>query len=1688
MSVPGGSSRQPHSGQGTAATHESPLTDARAAPPLQDAAEAHGQRSLELLRQRLLDLKTSNVQLNIRFGRSYVRVIDEVPEQIFDVLAMGRSFEFRAVPKPRRDEGSQHAPDVIEAARAAGFDPSYELPEPAASPLKKHSDNLIQTLLFPEDLDAALERLRRRAKTLLEELGVPTLHIVFGSLEWFDSDSSDRAMLAPLVLVQVDLRRELKQGHYRYFIGGSSELEPRTNDTLRLKLRRDFGFELPELPEEPDLGSYFRAVTDVVRGKERWRVRRHVALGVFRFERLVIYQDLAASDWSPKAHPLLQRLLAMTPDGSQPVGDPHDLDAPEFEARAPLLVADADSSQTVAVADALAGHNLVVRGPPGTGKSQTITNLIAAALAQGKSVLFVAEKMAALQVVRKRLVDAQLGEFVLDLHSTKASKREVLNHVEKRLALTRPSNPADTYERARAQLRRVRTSLNDYLRAVHTPFGAIGISLFEILWRLEYLKPSTTLAWYASLSQARVGGAIDLTSEQLRHEMEALHLYQVRRAVVRSAVRGGRHPWSPLFERGDIEFVSEDLVLSRARTWLEKLNALDACRVMLASSQPGTLAALCRTAETATSFERPAGGLVALTDALQARALRSAARRILPAVTNLSELDRLAESTGLQSAQVERCSAAIRGVLSAAVACRLEAATLTSLAAGFELEVRVQGELEESAAGIRRACSALGWSVGSLEPSVVNSLLHLAELVGRVNRAVLLIRSDAILEERSPGVVAALVARVHKARELATDVDEWASGWRKGDADALRGAALTLREAGFWQRLFGADYRQARRSAVALLRGAKLSRDEMAARAERCAELLEEIRLLEANPLLRELLPTGTDWSSADLDLISAAAQWGDEVRRATANLTGDSELVRTAAFRASPDTLSALVDMAGRLRVQWARGDAKGWTEGDLGAVAANRRAQAEAGMSGMASVLQHGLDPQTSLKAIRAIATLANSKDADARLVAEEGQVVAALGQRWTSLRRDPSELARALDWMDSTESWANQVGLRTPSGELWSAWCNRVTSWVAATMAAAAEERSARDGAESVGMAANRVLGVADGELTRAAALLSSAISTPGTLRDWLAYLRAWHTTLQFHRLVPVVKTVEAVEDDLVGLEKGYEWLVYRELAFEGQRRYPAMGTDTWSGEQLADVRTRFAELDREILETQQEEIRARLFTRPVPNGNGVGPRGEWTDLALVRNEIAKQKRHIPIRQLFARGHRAVLGLTPCLMMSPLSVAQFLPRITGMFDLLIVDEASQMRPEDAVCALARAKQAVVVGDENQLPPTSFFDSGNDDAVTVDDERVDPRLESILDWSRSSFSHARELLWHYRSRHESLIAFSNDRFYDGRLLVFPSPSAAGTRYGVRLRTVDGTYNASLNEREARAVVDAVVRFMREEPSRTLGVVAMNRPQAELIEQLLDDEIRRNGDDTYRERWAQTLSPFFVKNLETVQGDERDVMFVSLTYGPSTDGGTVFQRFGPVNGEDGHRRLNVLFTRAREQLTVFSSMKPGDVRVDATSNLGVRILRDYIEYAANAGRLLTNRARQDRVGHDSPFEESVAAILKAEGFETESQVGVQGFFIDLGIRHHRWPSGFICGVECDGAAYHSTRSARDRDRIRQAVLEGLGWNIIRVWSTDWFQNRAQAQAKLVRQVRAALEVASAPKRPAGEGEQRSGR
>lgn len=552
---------------------------------------------------------------------------------------------------------------------------------------------------------------------------------------------------------------------------------------------------------------------------------------------------------------------------------------------------------------------------------------------------------------------------------------------------------------------------------------------------------------------------------------------------------------------------------------------------------------------------------------------------------------------------------------------------------------------------------------------------------------------------------------------------------------------------------------------------------------------------------------------------------------------------------------------------------------------------------------------------------------------------------------------------------------------------------------------------------------------------------------SLSKWIAFKRK-HQDLQTAGIRSIADKLWMGELALDKAKAVFERAYFDVLAEEVFTIHPQLRE--FDGDQHNLLVANFRESDRHRIEQTRIEILSKHYTNMPRGDSGIGA------LGVLSGEFAKKRNHLPIRKLMKKAGGAIQALKPVFMMSPLSVAQFLEPGALQFDLLVMDEASQVEPVDALGAIARAKQIVVVGDERQLPPTQFFsrmttnisedDDDDDNTVATHD------VESILNLCLARGLPQRMLRWHYRSKHHSLIAVSNKQFYGNRLFIVPSPYVVGSGMGLVFHHLpEATFDSggtATNPIEAKAVAQAVIRHAEEHPHLSLGVGAFSVKQKQAILDEVELLRRAHPDTESFFTQAHQDEPFFVKNLENIQGDERDVIFISVGYGRNRSG-YMAMRFGPLNAEGGERRLNVLISRAKRRCEVFSSITADDIDLERGKGAGVVALKLFLKYA-QTGKLdfgqVTNREA------DSVFEEQVAAALRAKGYVVKMQIGIAGFFVDLAIVDADRPGRFLIGIECDGASYHSSRSARDRDRLRQAVLEDHGWIIHRIWSTDWFR------------------------------------
>jgi very-short-patch-repair endonuclease len=1547
-------------------------------------------------------------------------------ERVRSALGMGRRI------KP---DATDAAP--VEAyARGEGYRPEFDL----TTGHRGIAPQQLTCLALPRAFEKRAERLLRKAAEVERETGVATLHLALGFLEWTEADSSETTLASPLLLLPIALGMR-KTATGRNFTIGATDSQPSPNLALGLRLEEEFGIRLPAFNDDAadPIGTYLAAVARIAENRSKWTVRNFATVALFSYARIAMWRDLDASNWSqgvPWRHPLAQPILRGSGggQGAGGFGDDHDPDDPGIAPIAPILVQDCDSSQHSAIIEAMRGQTLVIEGPPGTGKSQTIANLIANALYTGKTVLFVAEKQAALEVVRKRLDATGLGQFCLSLHGPGAKPADAIAALKERVQapsprpVSRRSNTADV----------ARGNLQQHLDVMHTTIEQVGASahgLIGRLARLEQAHPGLPRLLRAAVARAAALPK-DISLDAARLALTALQDAARQADGTFRPLTGS--PWQRL-TRSLLQHEQDDL-LDRLGALSQVLSALRQADDEFAKAAEVPVAisaadAAVRVAQVAELDPEPSGAWPDVLEMLGNDPQRMAVLRnwLVAAEAARTAGTRIFTLAGERFGATREELSALHTEASAVLPADGVLGQLEQILADRQADALKLIEHDKTVATLRLLLRLpedpsipvleAAWQAAEHAASAPAGACVLAggRLADQAEALALAERQAKALDQRARSLGARIDAKGHTPQDL------------RMIASALRGSRPVLR----W-------FSRAAREADKVVQqcwvgqGPLPDRTGCAELLEQWAELLEAIATFDANPLYRAWAGDDAPPSSADwVGIIARHHAW---TARMHAMFSAEPTL-RAAVESMDQAKLGGLAQLAPAARALRmalpVSGAARSWKSacGEAGRrVEAAQRALARARALGLpASLTVSHLAELIEAREVLGRAQQALAQPAmvalvgarDHRMASDVAAARATLAEAEAVLRTAPATIARRL--LGSHRAAIIRHARRLLEFEQAAAGILRELS--------------------ELGLA----FSLSD-PFDRLLLSISTLLAARAELPDWLRLagdIAACHADPLAHI---VLDAFVAADAPAAALPDAAEWLLLTVALRAHANAHRAVFDRT--GSTLDSLRRQYAESDRARLRDDARRTMEVLMSRPIPRGNDLGPKRSWTDMACLDNEFAKQRGLLPLRELLTRAGGAVRALTPCLMMSPLTVAQFLKPDAPPFDLVVMDEASQIRPEDSLGALLRGAQAVIVGDTRQLPPTNFFDRALGDAAdSEDDDQDDVTLaESVLDLARQAFRPPRLLRWHYRSRDPNLIAFSNRHFYEDRLIAFPAPHAPGGDLGIRLNEVMGTWQDRRNAEEARAVCAAARRIMHTEPNRSLAIVAMNAPQKELIEQEFEaltdtDEFCR----AYRDMWDEEQEPFVVKNLENVQGDERDIILISLGWGRSPDASRPHQRFYPVNRAGGERRLNVLITRARRRLEVFASLRAEDVVVGENTPKGVRVLRDFLAYARD-GRL--ERGTITGGDHESDFEESVASALRTRGHQVVAQVGVANYRIDLAVRDPRAPDRFMVGIECDGAMYHSARSARDRDRLRQKVLEDLGWRLLRVWSTDWYRAR----------------------------------
>jgi transcription elongation GreA/GreB family factor len=1649
--------------------------------------------ALRQLRTKLLDLSGRNRLLNFKHtpGRSLQSVEGDL-QAIYDRLieTTGRtSILIRGVPEPPRSDwvlrdGRRVPPEIGEWAAAQNIATGYELPGGGGG------EATFRALLYPDILAKHCRKLEREANLAIEETGANMLFLVLGFLEYPGDTQGDRQFLAPLISIPVALSSTARDGERTFEIEGTGD-DLAANLSLHEKLRADHELELPHFDEdEGNVEHYLAEVKRVVRAKQGFIIRRRVSLCLLSFTNMLLLRDLDPQNWPSAAgqnelldHEVVRQLFAgRADDGSdgfaEPTSHPVD-DAPGVNIP---LVFDADSSQHSALIDALqAKRNLVIEGPPGTGKSQTITNLIAACIAEGRTVLFVSEKLAALEVVKSRLATAGLDPFVLELHSSKTSKKRVLEEINARLQ-RRPRGTPDL-DRKLAKLDQHRQQLRAYVDLLKSVTGnAMGLTVHALIWRAERHRGQLSSDDFIRAPPA-VDEASALSVPEFDSRADALRYLAEQFAVI-----GRFDAHSPFWG-----FYPERLLPGDEHR-LEQL---------FTSAIPWA-AEFISDAEAVTTLAGARVGFSVESARAQLRSLEDLAAAV-PAGAPMHLFSRMftADSTGAQVKQlIARIGARLERyrVLAPTVEAGLRtesAATDESLHALKDMVRLVSGwggavasvrEMTDTATQLSQRSEALSRALAELQAfcdarrvpfgdsrGVLQRLHEFFVTCSSIPEGHWRLYHDGLADEGATGALEELEQRQQKWQQAHRTIERHLYLDPLPESEPLREAILTLREGDRWYRIFQRKWRQASSLHRRLRKGAKKISAE---------DRLTDLEDIERYIRLRDQWRKAPAWSTVcrctpeaeplALDGFLAISRWHDAIRAGLSGLGAAHPAVPALSREEARRYRQDYIDASSRLETLLEHLKAIDTTLPALVAMpdgqsvpwVIQRAHEMRVAIEASSSALAAACSAETQISAC----TAAFEAAIERRKIAEELEhgtsVRKLLADQYRGMATDVSGLLKVIEWGQTVQAAPLPASLRrrllgTDALLLLSQAPQLLKRVIESLLRATEFEQSlqefdACDVTQWAGCVSSEdIVRFARGLHDR----LVIAVQRTDELVEWSRYIARRREALSLGNTKVFVESLEASRVRSEELAAAFGFATFTSILHSIFRDDPVLRR--FSGRLQDQVRRDFQQLDKEVIEIRGSAIGNECLRRRAPAGHNGTRVGDKTEMALLSYLMPQQRPRVPVRQMLARAPVSVQTLKPCLMMGPHAVAQFLKPGRMRFDVVIMDEASQLSPAEAIGAVARGRQLIVVGDPKQLPPTNFF--RRQGQVDEDDEEyATTDTESILDQCVTSFRPPRRLLWHYRSRHHSLIAFSNRQFYDSSLIICPSPYGKGRRLGIQATYLaEAVYENQTNLVEARRVVDAIAEHIATRPDESLGVVTLNIKQRDLIDELLAARLAPlPAAEEFRKRWHGKQQGLFVKNLETVQGDERDCIIISTTFGRPPGVSKPRQNFGPISRQGGWRRLNVLFTRARNSIGLFTSLKPEDIVIDGTTPDGTKALRAYLEYARSGVLEVPAETGEEP---ESDFELAVIDVLRTMGYEVTPQLGVSGFRIDIAVHHPDFPGAYLAAIECDGAQYHSARSARDRDRIRQEILESQGWEarIWRIWSTDWFQSPHQEIAKL---------------------------
>ena len=1628
--------------------------------------------TIERWKQRLLDIGKKNRLINYKeTRRSNIAIIKPKLDEIYELLV-------------KREEALEFA-TLDHNINLYNYDTKNEDDIPNENGYIELHSGQVLTNRADTDMLKTLSSLRAKAKTAMEEQGVNVLYLAFGFLNWKELNESNVILKSPLVLVPVELAIESMTEPFEMKILDDDIV---VNPTLLFKLNNDYTLDLPIFEDEDIRISDYLDMIEKKVAPNGWHVTQDIHLSIFSFLKLNMYEDLNNYGERAIMHPIVRAfagdksMLPSVPDELNNVY-PHDTLTRPIDT---YQVVDADSYQQDAVVAAKMGVSFVLQGPPGTGKSQTITNIIAECLASGKKILFVSEKMAALEVVSKRLAETNLIDFCLQLHSHKAKKTDILQELGRMLNFERRQTRDEILE-VLDQLLEDRNKLNDYQKELHTTCEPLDKTIFEIHGRLLRYQHAPDITF--DFSNVGKCTATDINRFKLL-------LDEFSRTVVKMGEDYISNPWYGCTrENIPLEFQSDVKV---------KFTALANSLIRLSE----------KSKQITEKLRLPQYQNIVVIDKLLS-ILAHAANSTKPPLDWLTNRD---IENLITQAKENRTNAKIYEDTKHNLLSRYQVAVLELPAASLKKQIMV---------GCSQLCMDIQNGGETTPDFILGKRNHLIKELEDVSSTLADINSlcDQLSEELGIKKPSTLI-ETKNLRQLTRDIlsdPRPAIGWfdtrqfeaihkffNKAYAMQIRQTEIeNLLKSKFDNEVFEIDaagmllsFRMISKSILKIFKRTYYKvKKEFKLHLRNPKEKLSDAIILDYLQQLKEqreiskwfldnqellIMQIGawyngefTDWNALtnSMKAFSNVIQFFKDEQitpQVESLLTQAGVALRQIADKADKldRILIKLENNETLIRITTFSGEIESVPISHIYDKVENILKILVDTTNSYEKIISHGIGESPSFTLLlNDLTDVDHLQTMKLRLAEEETDLKNTYFSYYKGLETDWPAILLSLQWASSLKEMVQIHSLPTGFIELI---CNDDDAILESEQfrkelkASLDEIRANLAYVEPLFYKGIHEYSQLD--IRSLAQWLNTCTDNFLALEEWIDFKHRRQDCINaglgdfiqnvIKRKLPSASITDAFFKQFYRLWLDVMYLRFPTLTNFRRRNQEALLDDfrLLDKKQFIIARTRIREILSSRLPSQTS----------INSGSG--------EIGILRHELGKRRRIMPLRKLFRNIPNLLITLKPCFMMSPLSVSLFLNPECYQFDVIIFDEASQICPEDAIGAIMRGKQIIIAGDSEQLPPTNFFRASLDDSGLDDEEEEDEAsgFESILD-KASSVLHEKSLRWHYRSKHEHLIAFSNAKIYSKRhdgLITFPSCVNRIPDHGVEYIYVpNGIYERSTtrsNKIEAEQVAKLVFEHFNKYPKRSLGVVTFSESQQDEVEAAV--RRMRQNNMGFEEFFSESNNEaFFIKNLENVQGDERDTIIFSIGYAKDQNG-IMYMNFGPLSRDGGYRRLNVAITRAKYNVKLVGSIQSTDIDLDRTNSKGVKMLRSYIDFAKiGLDAILNELIIPDKVYLESPFEEEVYKLLLSKNYFVDTQIGCSGYRIDMAIRHSSISGKYVLGIECDGATYHSARTARERDRLREDVLRQRGWKLHRIWSTDWIKDPQTETERLITAIETAL-------------------